>query len=40
MLIKELEREVLHKELALAERAGLLVLRKKAQAFWGEPEDE
>ncbi|RYD05268.1 hypothetical protein N752_10760 [Desulforamulus aquiferis] len=25
---------------ALAETAALLVLRKKAQAIWGDPEDE
>lgn len=35
-LTKELER----KERALAETAALLVLRKKANAIWGEPEDE
>lgn len=37
--IKELERELKHKEKALAETAALLVLRKKAQAIWGDPED-
>jgi transposase-like protein len=37
--IKELERELRHKEKALAETAALLVLRKKAQAIWGEGED-
>ena len=37
--IKELERELKRKEKALAEIAALLVLRKKAQAIWGEPED-
>jgi transposase-like protein len=37
--IKELERELRHKEKALAETAALLVLRKKAQAIWGEEED-
>jgi transposase-like protein len=37
--IKELERELRHKERALAETAALLVLRKKAQAIWGEGED-
>jgi hypothetical protein len=36
--IKELERELRHKDKALAETAALLVLRKKAQAIWGEPE--
>lgn len=38
--IKDLERELRQKEKALAETAALLVLRKKAQAIWGEPEDE
>jgi predicted ATP-dependent serine protease len=38
--IKALERELQRKEKALAETAALLVLRKKAQAIWGEPEDE
>src|SRR5690625_1255495 len=37
---KELEKELRHKEKALAETAALLVLRKKAQAIWGDPEDE
>lgn len=37
---KTLERELRFKEKALAETAALLVLRKKAQAIWGEPEDE
>ncbi len=38
--IKELEHELRYKEKALAETAALLVLRKKAQAIWGEPKDE
>jgi len=38
--IKELERELVRKEKALAETAALLVLRKKAQAIWGGDEDE
>ena len=38
--IKELERDLKHKEKALAETAALLVLRKKAQAIWGDAEDE
>ena len=38
--IKELERDLHRKEKALAETAALLVLRKKAQAIWGESEDE
>lgn len=37
--IKELERELLRKDKALAETAALLVLRKKAQAIWGDEED-
>ena len=38
--IKELEKELRRKDKALAETAALLVLKKKAQAIWGEPEDE
>ena len=38
--LKELERDLRQKEKALAETAALLVLRKKAQAIWGEGEDE
>lgn len=37
---KKLERELQRKEKALAEAAALLVLRKKANAIWGAPEDE
>jgi len=38
--IKELKKELRHKEKALAETAALLVLRKKLRAFYGEePED-
>ena len=37
--IQELERELRHKEKALAETAALLVLQKKAQAIWGGAED-
>ena len=33
--IKELERELLRKDKALAEAAALLVLRKKLDALWG-----
>ena len=36
---KRLEKELLRKDKALAETAALLVLRKKAAAIWGEPED-
>lgn len=38
--IKELEKELKRKEKALAETAALLVLRKKANAIWGDGEDE
>lgn len=37
--IKRLERELRRKEAALAETAALLVLRKKANAIWGDGED-
>jgi transposase-like protein len=37
--IKQLESELKRKTEALAEVAALLVLRKKAQAIWGESED-
>ena len=38
--IKHLETDLRRKERALAETAALLVLRKKANAIWGEDEDE
>ncbi len=38
--VKTLSRELQRKDAALAETAALLVLRKKAQAIWGDPEDE
>jgi len=38
--IKDLERDLQRKEKALAETAALLVLRKKAQAIWGDGEEE
>jgi transposase-like protein len=38
--IKDLEKELHRKEKALAEAAALLVLQKKVQAIWGDPEDE
>jgi transposase-like protein len=38
--IKQLEKELQRKEKALAEAAALLVLRKKAQAIWGDLEDD
>jgi transposase len=37
--IKQLEAELRRKDKALAETAALLVLQKKVQAIWGEPED-
>ena len=38
--IDRLEKELRHKDKALAETAALLVLKKKADAFWGVEEDE
>jgi hypothetical protein len=38
--IKQLEKELLRKEKALAEAAALIILRKKAQAIWGDPEED
>ena len=37
---KALEKELLRKERALAETAALLTLRKKAQAIWGDGEED
>jgi transposase len=37
--IRALQRELARKEKALAETAALLVLRKKAQALWGDEDD-
>ena len=37
--ITALERDLQRKEKALAEAAALLVLRKKAEAIWGDGED-
>jgi transposase len=37
---KELEKDLLKKEKALAEAAAILLLRKKAQAIWGDQEDD
>ena len=37
---KKLEKELARKEKALAETAALLVLRKKADAIWGDSEEE
>ena len=38
--IRELERELHKKDKALAETAALLTLKKKADAIWGDPEDD
>lgn len=38
--IRKLEKELRRKEKALAETAALLVLQKKAQAIWGDTEDD
>jgi len=38
--VKKLEKELRRKEKALAETAALLVLKKKAQAIWGDDEEE
>jgi transposase len=35
-----LEKELVRKEKALAETAAILVLRKKAEAIWGDQEVE
>jgi transposase len=37
---KSLEKDLHKKEKALAGAAALLLLRKKAQAIWGDQEDE
>jgi transposase-like protein len=38
--IQQLERELTRKDKALAETAALLVLKKKAQAIWGDGDDD
>jgi transposase-like protein len=38
--LKKVSKDLKRKEAALAETAALLVLRKKAQAIWGDNEDE
>ena len=38
--IKSLEKELGRKEKALAEMAALMVLKKKAEAIWGEDEED
>lgn len=37
--LKEIERELVRKDKALAELAALLVLKKKAAAIWGDDEE-
>lgn len=37
--IRDLEREIRRKDKALAETAALLVLKKKAEAIWGDEDD-
>ena len=38
--VRELEKELRRKDKALAETAALLVLKKKAQAIWGDEDDD
>jgi len=38
--IKQLERELARKDKALAEAAALIILKKKAQAIWGDADDD
>ena len=38
--IRELEKELRRKDKALAETAALLVLKKKANAIWGDEDDD
>jgi transposase-like protein len=38
--VRQLERELNRKDKALAEAAALLVLKKKAQAIWGDEDDD
>jgi len=38
--IRELEKELRRKDKALAEAAALLVLKKKAQAIWGDEDED
>jgi transposase-like protein len=38
--VRELERQLLRKDRALAEAAALLVLQKKVQALWGDEDDD
>jgi hypothetical protein len=38
--VKQLKAELRRKEKALAEAAALLILKKKVQELWGDPEDD
>ena len=38
--VRQLERQLLRKDKALAEAAALLVLKKKVQAIWGDEDDD
>lgn len=38
--VRELERELARKDKALAEAAAILVLKKKAEAIWGDGDDD
>ena len=38
--MRELEKQLRRKDKALAEAAALLVLQKKAQAIWGDEDDD
>lgn len=38
--IRDLERQILRKDKALAEVGALLILKKKAQAIWGDVDDD
>jgi transposase len=38
--IRQLERELVRKDKALAEAAALLVLKKKVQEIWGDEDDD
>jgi hypothetical protein len=38
-VVKELKRDLLRKEKALAETAALLVLKRKLDAIWGDEDD-
>ena len=38
--IKQLKKDLQRKEKAIAEAAALIILRKKAQAIWGDPEED